>query len=624
MNVVTRMGIVVVLATSLVSAEEIDRNNWIDWSLPRSVSVSPFGGERYEAEVPDTPDLVDHANCALNMATRLWVPEWGYELFNSVDMSTNPPNFSMGSGGLVTESAKITEAIPMLRVMTGSTYNIDMDNKAIMSFVRVTGKSGLCYYPVENRPWAFFDEYTKTLRQPYSDIFAEGRQLLAYASWYQHDKNPLWKELAQRKVHRLLEMVLKKNDTFYFRLGRGYTPWDDPKEGPIVAIGDSDVYDANKGMVGTPASYIVGFFPQAGAIWYQLTKEDPFLELSRGLAIYLHRYGQMLDPNTGKILADHNTHVSHSLLANLSWALAFDDQGMVQWVKKGYEYLVNMLDPYQTGVLLGREACLEGDTVGIGIMLTQAGAGDYWETVDRIIRNSYLDTQITNVDWIKNMRLTRMEKLDPGQYQYDDGAQRCLGVWRDNLDRWDWAQGCCNGNCSRMLYYVWKNILTDKDNTLRVNLLYNRASPWADIDSWLPYEGRVQITMKVAREHVLVRVPEWTDKEQLNCTINSKKVSVAWSANYVDIHAVNQGDHIVIEFPIKQRTIKASLPVIVREKGKDEYWITKETTVTLKGNTVIGIEPTLGYPLFQHEKYRAGKAPMKKVVRFVSKEQFLF
>ena len=80
----------------------------------------------------------------------------------------------------------------------------------------------------------------------------------------------------------------------------------------------------------------------------------------------------------------------------------------------------------------------------------------------------------------------------------------------------DYAEstGCCNGNCSRMLYYVWGNIVTADDGKLRVNLLLNRASPWADVDSWLPYEGRVAISMKTAKEALLVRVPEWVDQQQ--------------------------------------------------------------------------------------------------------------
>jgi hypothetical protein len=608
-----------------VYATEIDHNNWIDWSLPRSVSVAPFEGERYEAEVPDTIDLVDNANYALNMATRLWVPEWGYELLNSTDMSTNPPKFSMGSGGLLTESAKIVEAMPMLRIMTGSTYNIDMDDKAMMSFVRVTGKDGLCYYPVENRPWAFFDDYTKTIGEPYSDIFAEGRQLLAYASWYEHDKNPLWKKLAEKKTRRLLEMTLKKNGTFYFRLLRGYTPWDDPKKGEVVPVGDHNVYDKSKGMVGTPAACIVGWIPQAGGIWYRLTKEECFRKLSEGLAEYLYRYGEMIDPNTGAYLADHETHITHSLLSNLSWSLTFGDKQMAQWVKRGYDFHVPFIDPCQVGILFDQEACMVSDTIGIGIMLTQAGMGDYWEEVDRLIRNTYLDMQVTNVKWLKSQPFKYRDDLEPGDYQYEDGADRCVGVWRQYLNKdYKEAAGCCNGNCSRELYYVWKNILTDNNDVLRVNLLYNRVSVWADVDSWLPYEGRVVVNMKIARDALLVRVPEWVDQHKVECKINGEKRKVAWSGNYLNAGAVKRGDKVSVEFPMERRTVDATIPVLLQREGEEETWQRKKCTVTLKGNTVIGLEPSLEYPLAEHEKYMADKAPMKKVIRFVSKERFLF
>ncbi len=608
-----------------VYAEEIDYNNWIDWSLPRSVSIAPFEGDRYEVEVPDTIDLVDHANYALNMATRLWAPEWGYELLNSVDMNTNPPKFSMGSGGLITESPKISETIPMLRVMTGSTYNIDMDEKIIMSFVRVTGKDGLCYYPVENRPWAFFDDYTKTIGKPYSDIFAEGRQLLAYASWYQHDRNPLWKELAERKVRRLLDMTLQKNETFYFRLSRGYTPWDDPKKGEVIPVGDHNVYERGKGMTGTPAACIVGWIPQAGGIWYRLTKEDCFQDLSKGLAQYLRLYGEMIDPNTGEYLADHETHITHSLLSNLSWALTFDNPQMAQWVKRGYDFHLPFIDPSQLGILFDQEACMVSDTIGIGIMLTQAGMGDYWEEVDRLIRNTYLNMQVTHVDWLKNQPFKYLDNLEAGDCQYEDGADRCVGVWRHYLNKdYREATGCCNGNATRILYYVWSNILTDEAGKLRVNLLLNRASPWADVDSWLPYEGKVAVRMKTAREALLIRIPEWTDRKKVDCTVNGEKREGTWSENYLDVGAVQGGDMVCVEFPMERRTVEAVIPVLLQREGEEETWEKTKCLVTLKGNTVIDIEPGLKYPLAEHQKYKADKAPVKKVIRFVSKEKFLF
>jgi len=361
------------------------------------------------------------------------------------------------------------------------------------------------------------------------------------------------KQLAEKKTRRLLEMTLEKDDTFYFRLSRGYTPWDDPKKGDVIPVGDHNVYEKGKGMVGTPAAVISGWIPQAGGMWYRLTKEKPFEDLSKGLARYLYLYGEMIDAKTGKFLADHETHITHSFLSNLSWALVFNDQDMAQWVKRGYDYNLNSIDPDRTGVLIGQEACLVSDTIGIGMMLSQAGLGDYWDEVDNLIRNTLLDMQLTDVTCIKKLPLKHSENLEPGSYQFEDGADRCLGVWRHRFGIHDFndSAGCCNGNCSRELYYIWKNILTSKDDELRVNLLLNRASRWADVDSWLPYEGKVLVTLKSDQKALLIRIPGWADKSLVSCTIDGKKVQGTWSGEYLNAGKVASGDRVLVEFPVQ-------------------------------------------------------------------------
>ena len=63
----------------------------------------------------------------------------------------------------------------------------------------------------------------------------------------------------------------------------------------------------------------------------------------------------------------------------------------------------------------------------------------------------------------------------------------------------DWGveiQHCCTGNASRSIYFIWDHILDYSSGKLRVDLLLNRASPWADIDSHIPYTGRVDIRIK--------------------------------------------------------------------------------------------------------------------------------
>ncbi len=621
-------------------------DEYLDQSLPKEISVGPYAGERYEVEMPDTLDLVDHASMAIHALTSLVAPELDYEQYCGLRLNSNPPKFVIG-GGLVNINPKWLEALPGLRVMTGSDENIDIDGKLMGSIVHITGKDGLCYYPVENRPWAIFNDHLREVNKPYSDIFGEGRQLLAYAAWYQHDGNPLWRELAERKIRRLREMALEKDGTLYFRLARGYTPWDtNPREGPVIPSADVGLYPVEKGMTGAPATYIVGFIPQGCAIWYRLTGFEPALDLGGGLADYLVKFGQMIDPETGRPLADHDVHVTHSLLSNLSYALTVGDEEMVAWVKKGFEFMADdgttiwreerelgPRDKNNSGILISDPtcSCFVADMVNVGLMLTLAGEGDYWEDVDRWVRNTLVNLQIHagDVAKIKQMPVAYMKNLEPGSFQLEDGADRCMGVFAHSMypSLRHVAIGCCNGNCSRSLYYVWDSILQADDKTLTINLLMNRVSPWADIKSHLPYEGRVVVKMKSPRkkaktfpdlvldenpkwDRVRIRIPEWTDREAVACAVNGEERDAAWSDGYIELFGLEGKAVIELEFPMKTRSVK-----MVLQK--------QECQVELKGNTVVSVEPDLGLPLAHHAKYRGNQAPVRKVARFVSSERFL-
>jgi hypothetical protein len=623
--------------------------DYLDTSLPREIPMVPYEGARYEAEVPDTLDLVDIANNSINMLTRCVAPEYDYEQHTGLHITWNPPLMSV-YGGLVNLNPKWAEALPGLRVMTGSTYNIDVDGKIIGALIHNTGKDGLTYYPIEN-PGAFFEEETKKVGKPYSDVFGEGRQLLAYAAWYQHDKNPMWKEIAEHKIRRLLELSLSKEDTIYFRRSRGYVPGD-LAEGVLVPIADTGVYDIEKGMTGAPATYISGFMPQASANWYRLTGFEPALELGGGLANYLFKYGEMMDYDTGKFTTDHYTHISHSLLANLAYALTVEDKEMVKWVKRGYAFGVRERDPDGTGILISDHtcSCFVADMINIGIMLSWSGEANYWEYVDRWVRNTFVNLQIDQDDVKKIKALPKKESKEgfysteqPWVYQYEDGADRVLGGWFHSLYEQDHSIGCCNGNLSRAIYYIWASIVDMEDDTLRVNLPLNRASPWADIHSYLPYEGKLVVQMKPAKKEtktfsdlmlddnsaardVLIRIPEWANWNRVSCTIDGKAQDYEWDKGYIRVDGVKDDAEVVVEFPIRQRTIATSInkEFIYESRHAKLPNAGGDFEATLRGNTIVTLNPDAGLPLSHHSKYDNDKVTMKKVTRFVSTEKFIW
>jgi hypothetical protein len=604
----------------------------LDTTLPSEVPVVPYEGERYEAMVPDTLDLVDHARMALNVLTSNLNPEYDYEMYTYSRFAHNPPVMEMGHGGLLNLAAKWLEAIPGLRVMSGSTINAEIDAKFMASLVHITGKDGLCYHPVKDRPWACFDEYTQKNCQPHADIFGEARQLLAYGVWYQHDRNPLWRTLAERKINRLRELALSKEDTLFYRLSRGYVPGDSA-EGEIVPMADHGIYDIEKGMTGSPATYIVGFFPQAASNWYRLTGYEPALELGGGLANYLHDYGEMINPDTGEWLADHFAHISHTMLGCLPYALTVDDKQMIKWIKKGYDWIVREWDADRSGVLIsdGTCACFMADLIDIGIMLSRAGEGDYWETIDGWVRNTLSNGQARqeDMDAVKAQPIKYKDKstLKPGHYQFEGAADQCVGAWFHSLTVRDHSVACCNGNCNRALYYVWDSIVTKKEKQLRVNLLLNRASPWLDIDSYLPFEGKVVLHVKEEQRSLQVRIPEWTDWNRVSCSVNGKSREFSWAdRGFIDVGKIRGKDEVIVEFPMRSRTIHATLhPSIAGTALVDRHKHAAQCKVELRGNTIVNMTPDLGMLIKRNNaKYRKDKVTMKKVTRFVSDEQFIW
>src|SRR5262249_5794262 len=212
-KIIAKTGLCLLLALSCVSlAAPVDDPEYYDPALPKDPSeipIKPFEGERYEAEVPDTLDLTYHANEAINFLTRLISPEeTDYCIYHLAWGQFNPTIFEIGHGSNQNQNAKWAESIVLMRAMTGNNDNLDGDRKLIGSLTRYTGKDGLLYVPVKNRPWAYIDPVTQKAGKPFADTFAEGRQLRAFATWYQHDHNPLWKQIADRKVQRLRELAI--------------------------------------------------------------------------------------------------------------------------------------------------------------------------------------------------------------------------------------------------------------------------------------------------------------------------------------------------------------------------------------------------------------------------------
>jgi hypothetical protein len=257
-----------------------------------------------------------------------------------------------------------------------------------------------------------------------------------------------------------------------------------------------------------------------------------------------------------------------------------------------------------------------GDIAGIAVKLSEAGIGDYWDDIDRCVRNHYTEAQLTSVDWVYRMAENQPRKPVAFNETADHAPEMNIGAWSGWAGVNEWAtwvgiQHCCTGNAARGLYYIWEHIVDFREGELKVNLLLNRASRWADVYSYIPNQGRIDLKMKESCRTVSVRAPEWveTGNPLMVCKMDGQSHPLRWEGRFVNVGSASPGDKITVTFPISERTATEKI-------GAGTY------TLTMRGNTVVQIDPAgMNGPLYQgRQNYRTPQVAWKSLRRFVSDE----
>jgi hypothetical protein len=587
-------------------------------------SEKTLQGERYRASFPDTLDLVERMRLAINALTNAFIPEERWALAFEVDFSRRPPELKVNhsTDAWLNIPAKFIEALVNCRLASGSNFNLEVDRKILATQLGLMGDDGLTYAPEGPLP------ELKGERN-YSEIWGEGRLLLALAMLAQVDDNPRWVEIGRRKVDRLLSLSREKDGYRFFWKGRFHpgevVPPDAPEptkgtEGGSLADGDA-VFSM---------MYSVGALGYGAGLFYRVTKYPPALELSRGLAKWA--MARMFKNADGRYSFYHFHHGTFALMAVAEYAEAAQDtetlrrvDACFRWARQMGDPLVGWFPEFQPGTyefeeqdFESVEICEVADMVFLALLLTRNGAGDYWDDVDRWVRNMYTEGQMTNADFLKRIP-DRFLNPAPGQFR----SQRWINIWsavsKDDREIglrsvgsfFGWMRAndgllvlkaddgeeklsprsimhCCTANGARTLYYVWDSIVSRAGDECRVNLLLNRASEWMDVHSYLPVQGKVVLRVKRATK-VAVRLPEWVTPSDVRGTVGGRKAEIRVQGRYASIGESKAGDEIELTFPLPERTL-------YRVLGRRPY------KLTLRGSNVVAIDPPgVAYPLYQHQ-----------------------
>ena len=457
-----------------------------------------------------------------------------------------------------------------------------------------------------------------------------------------------------------------------------HVPQTDTKNGVKMAyygVQDHvpDVWKSNKiGVMGLGANtFMHGKVTRAMSNWDLMNGDDHARELSTLIGQFMIHYnnGETWDPEFLRDKADPGTELpprgpghyaghNHAYLNGLMGLLSTAEarlkkapndahaQALIAFVKGGYLFTRD----YRGLGVLGNfgESCALGDMLRLAVKLTELGAGDYFDDVDRWLRNSVAEMQILDSSGIADLDFPDKEPLhrigSRVRGLFFEDATHVLAIPYDANNPTSEASesyqtvACGLGNLMMGVYDAWEHIIDIRGSYAQVNLLLNRASEHLDVKSELPYNGVVTVITKSdlrGLSSMAVRLPDWAHPSQVQVTANGS--SVAWSvvnSRYVAFNKIAPNTAYRISFPMVLREM-----TITQIKDQSQLWTESNTaspnhghdfrirrfTGYFRGNTLVdvqaGARPSGGWPLYQRQALAAlplqgVTTPMRNVARF--------
>jgi hypothetical protein len=623
-------------------------------AAPADVAKSPGPGK----EGPDTLDLAEHGRLALGGILGSLNPALDYECAFLSLFDVHPAYMLHWSSMVSGVMPKYVEALPLLRLMCGSREGMDLQQGFIGAMLRNMADDGLVYDRVRpDRPWNTGVGYGKKgWDEDYANMAGNGRQLVGLTYWHQWTEDPKWKELARKTAERMLQLAIVRGEHAYYPnpgLGNdfsyprksGWTSTEPPQR-------------ANEGFEGATLFYL--FQPLRGFAHYHALTGDPrFLEISRkfvNLGLQAKFWGADADmaASVGAQRAHFKGHFHGNLAALrglLDYALVANDPRLKYFVRDGYEW-ARQHGIHRLGVFAhsgdGTEGCTIADMIGLAVALTDAGLGDYWDDVEQYARNGLIAAQATDKE--EMVRVSQAGRHRPkdsnwggafdwrfggnnkgvlkGQEITDRAIERSVGAFGHlHAARYlvPMLMHCCTANASQALYYAWEAVLRKQGNTAAVNLWLNRRSPWADVWSWLPHEGRLLVENK-GMQRIAVRKPGWARQTAIRCRIDGSDAQPVWLGNHMLFDGLKGNERIQIEVPVAVEKCEYGL-VNLNQRNL----VTDQYACEFKGHTAVSVQalPRDGvaahswYRIFRCEKLRAAAALGKQVPPYVHPEKLV-
>lgn len=619
-------------------------------------------GAATSASLPGTLDLAQHARLAIHGIGNTIDPDlltmWGL-----VHFTAPRAHLSHWASAETLVDPKLAESMTLLRLMSGSTEHQELEARyfgAILS--RLEG--GLYwdrYTP--SRPWR--NQYSPSFYGPGRDedfctLPGAGRMLRTMYIWHELGvETDRMEQESKALIQGLLNIAVKKSDyAFYPEKGGWGEPCAYPRSGWINTDEAQGETEGGEGSVVCMHGHQI----YGAAMWYHLTRDPSALDLAAKLCRYVtlprfwggvpdltadrsnlpaHIVPHRSDPpfTAGH---EHGKWFSHfharaiALRGILEFARVAGDSRLAEFVRRSYEFTQSQGIPRMgwincyPGFLNHVEGCALGDLVALGIRLSDAGLGDYWDDVDAVVRNQLVEQQVARPDHLQRIAQQATDQCCVGTVKgqivfpeniYEDTLGVYFGTALPVSVPRPWVMHCCTANATQGLYYAWEGALREQGRQAEVNLFINRPGRLLDIDSFLPYAGKVIFHIKQEITRLAVRIPAWVMRQDIHIGLqqaggSEMTLSPDWIGNRLIFTGLTAGDQLTLVFPLTTQTF--TYTTNAHTPFEQAY------SLTCRGSTVVQITPRdpseLSYPLYERDAMLSSEIPWRDTQRFVPKQ----
>ena len=178
------------------------------------MSPIDYSGERYEATVPDTLDLAQRAELAINGIGGTIDPESHHEMFFKVQYACKTPYMEHHAAD-TTCDPKYSESFPLMRIMCGSEEYAGVEDAQMIEMLsRMDG--GLYWNRVDpTRPWrlSYNPAFDGSMQdEDLCNVGGNGRMLRALVTWREVSGDPAWDRPIRDLVNGLTRIAVSRED----------------------------------------------------------------------------------------------------------------------------------------------------------------------------------------------------------------------------------------------------------------------------------------------------------------------------------------------------------------------------------------------------------------------------